>query len=171
MGTFLASPKMRWILDWRTHALSFRVEVGSYNSPTKGSGLDILFPGHLNQVSYTSYEAYIVHSTWAGGEHFKYASVPVCSRTLTLNVPVFPNFRGCRISHDHLVSSPVATMAGLQTDVYVSAGITWISALIALILRVVARRITKQRWWIDDYFCLAAFAAACAYNTIMIKCE
>lgn len=62
-------------------------------------------------------------------------------------------------------------MAGLQKDVYVSAAITWTSAFIALILRVVARRMTKQRWWIDDYFCLAAFAAACAYNAIMIKCK
>ena len=50
-------------------------------------------------------------------------------------------------------------MAGLQTSVYVAASVTWIAALAALILRVIARHMTKQRWWFDDYFCLAAFVS------------
>ncbi|KAH6986906.1 hypothetical protein EDB80DRAFT_898234, partial [Ilyonectria destructans] len=55
-------------------------------------------------------------------------------------------------------------MAGLQTNVYVAAIITWIAALVALILRVIARRMTKQRWWVDDYFCVSAFIFASGYN-------
>lgn len=50
-------------------------------------------------------------------------------------------------------------MSGLQTNVYAASIITWVAALVALILRVVARRITKQAWWIDDYFCVSAFVS------------
>lgn len=50
-------------------------------------------------------------------------------------------------------------MAGLQANIYAAVGITWIAALMALIARVGARRITKVAWWIDDYFCLAAFVS------------
>ncbi|KAH6950399.1 hypothetical protein BKA56DRAFT_738718 [Ilyonectria sp. MPI-CAGE-AT-0026] len=34
-------------------------------------------------------------------------------------------------------------MAGLQINLYVGIGITWIAALVALIMRVFARRMTK----------------------------
>lgn len=50
-------------------------------------------------------------------------------------------------------------MAGLQTSVYVAAGVTWAAAFVAMILRIIARRMTKQRWWFDEYFCLAAFVS------------
>ncbi|KAH8688524.1 hypothetical protein BGZ61DRAFT_391910 [Ilyonectria robusta] len=59
-------------------------------------------------------------------------------------------------------------MAGLQTNVYVAAIVTWTAALVALVLRVIARRITKQRWWVDDYFCVCAFIFASSYNILMI---
>lgn len=79
-------------------------------------------------------------------------------------------------------------MAGLQTNVYVAAIITWIAALVALILRVIARRMTKQRWWVDDYFCVSAFVSlsacfltyknpykletfASSYNILIIICK
>ncbi|KAH6881181.1 hypothetical protein B0T10DRAFT_411329 [Thelonectria olida] len=48
-------------------------------------------------------------------------------------------------------------MAGLQINLYVGIGITWIAALVALIMRVFARRMTKVNWWFDDYFCVSAF--------------
>jgi len=47
-------------------------------------------------------------------------------------------------------------MAGLQVDVYVSVGITWLAALIALFLRMLARQMTRKRWWLDDYFSILA---------------
>ena len=47
-------------------------------------------------------------------------------------------------------------MAGLQVDVYVSVGITWLAALIALSLRMLARQMTRMRWWLDDYFSILA---------------
>ncbi|KAF7553455.1 hypothetical protein G7Z17_g3579 [Cylindrodendrum hubeiense] len=50
-------------------------------------------------------------------------------------------------------------MAGLQTNIYVAAIVTWVAAFVALILRVIARRMTKQRWWVDDYFCVSAFVS------------
>lgn len=79
-------------------------------------------------------------------------------------------------------------MAGLQTNVYVAAIVTWTAALVALVLRVIARRITKQRWWVDDYFCVCAFVSlsacfftyrntyrleifASSYNILMIICK
>lgn len=54
-------------------------------------------------------------------------------------------------------------MAGLQTNVYAAAIITWTAALVALILRVIARRLTNQRWWVDDYFCVSAFVSLSTY--------
>lgn len=59
-------------------------------------------------------------------------------------------------------------MAGLQANIYAAVAITWAAALLALIARIAARRITKVTWWIDDYFCLCAFAFATGYSIILI---
>ncbi|KAM5366846.1 hypothetical protein ACJZ2D_010298 [Fusarium nematophilum] len=59
-------------------------------------------------------------------------------------------------------------MAGLQTNLYVGIGITWIAAVVALVMRVFARRMTKVTWWFDDYFCVAAFVFATGYCGILI---
>jgi hypothetical protein len=48
-------------------------------------------------------------------------------------------------------------MAGLQIDLYAGIGVTWIAALATLIMRVIARRITRINWWLDDYFAISAF--------------
>ncbi|KAF7557742.1 hypothetical protein G7Z17_g458 [Cylindrodendrum hubeiense] len=48
-------------------------------------------------------------------------------------------------------------MTGLQPNVFAAVCITWAVALPALVLRVVARRMTKMAWWFDDYFCVSAF--------------
>lgn len=50
-------------------------------------------------------------------------------------------------------------MAGLQNNAYAAVSITWGAALIAVILRIYARRLTKQAWWLDDYFCIYAFVS------------
>ncbi len=51
------------------------------------------------------------------------------------------------------------SMAGLQADVYVSIGITWVAALIALCLRMVARQLMRIKWWLDDYCSILAFVS------------
>ncbi|CAG9953972.1 unnamed protein product [Clonostachys rosea f. rosea IK726] len=59
-------------------------------------------------------------------------------------------------------------MAGLQTNVFVGFGIVWTLSVLAIIGRVIARRMTKIRWWYEDYFCLCAFIFACAHNALCI---
>ncbi|KAF5002450.1 hypothetical protein FDECE_10636 [Fusarium decemcellulare] len=59
-------------------------------------------------------------------------------------------------------------MAGLQTNAYVSAAVTWFAAVLALIARIAARRMTKIKWWYDDYLCVSAFVFATAYSVCQI---
>ncbi|CAH0054633.1 unnamed protein product [Clonostachys solani] len=59
-------------------------------------------------------------------------------------------------------------MTGLQANVFVGFGVCWGLATLALIGRVVARRMTKVRWWYEDYYCLAAFTFASAYNALCL---
>ena len=47
----------------------------------------------------------------------------------------------------------------LKSDIICAVVITWLAALLAQIARVFARRMTKQQWWWDDYFCLGAFVS------------
>jgi hypothetical protein len=48
-------------------------------------------------------------------------------------------------------------MAGYQPDIYASIAITFAVAAVALACRLTARRITKQKYWFDDYFAVVAF--------------
>lgn len=48
-------------------------------------------------------------------------------------------------------------MAGLEADIYASTAITWAAAIAALVMRIIARRMTRISWWYDDYFCVLAF--------------
>ncbi|CAI6085893.1 unnamed protein product [Clonostachys chloroleuca] len=50
-------------------------------------------------------------------------------------------------------------MAGLQTNIYIAAGFTWPAAFLALVLRFIARRITKIILGYEDYFCIIAFVS------------
>jgi hypothetical protein len=50
-------------------------------------------------------------------------------------------------------------MTGLQANVFAGIGVCWGLATLALIGRVVARRMTKVRWWYEDYYCLSAFVS------------
>ncbi|VUC23772.1 unnamed protein product [Clonostachys rosea] len=59
-------------------------------------------------------------------------------------------------------------MAGLQLNIYVGIGITWFAAVISMVMRVAARRLTKVNWWYDDWFCIAAFLFATGYCAILI---
>ncbi|KAH6989552.1 hypothetical protein BKA56DRAFT_576029 [Ilyonectria sp. MPI-CAGE-AT-0026] len=60
-------------------------------------------------------------------------------------------------------------MAGLETNIYVSTGITWVAAFAALIMRMIARRMTKISWWYDDYFCIGAFVFASLYSATILE--
>ncbi|KAF5025375.1 hypothetical protein F66182_2540 [Fusarium sp. NRRL 66182] len=60
-------------------------------------------------------------------------------------------------------------MAGLQPDIWASVVITWVAALMSLVMRVCARRITKVSWWFDDYFTILAFVFATGYCGIMLE--
>ncbi|KAJ4312731.1 hypothetical protein N0V84_009793 [Fusarium piperis] len=59
-------------------------------------------------------------------------------------------------------------MAGYQLNTYLAVSITWFAALLSLIARVFARRMTKIRWWWDDYLCLGAFVFCCSYCIVLI---
>ena len=46
-----------------------------------------------------------------------------------------------------------------QPEVYAAALTTWIAAAIALLLRMVARRMMKMRWVWEDYLAVVAFVS------------
>lgn len=50
-------------------------------------------------------------------------------------------------------------MAGLQSEIYSAIAITLTVALVALVLRMMARRITKQPLWYDDGFAVVALVS------------
>ncbi|CVL09169.1 related to integral membrane protein [Fusarium mangiferae] len=59
-------------------------------------------------------------------------------------------------------------MAGLPTDIITAVVSTWAAATLALAARVFAKRMTKVRWWLDDYFCIASFLFCCGYSGVMV---
>jgi hypothetical protein len=61
-------------------------------------------------------------------------------------------------------------MAGLQPNIWAGVAIPWLAALVSLVMRVCARRMTKMSWWFDDYFSMLAFVFATGYCGIMIQC-
>ncbi|KAF7537886.1 hypothetical protein G7Z17_g12768 [Cylindrodendrum hubeiense] len=60
-------------------------------------------------------------------------------------------------------------MSDLRENIYVSTGITWVAAFVALIMRMIARRMTKIKWWYDDYFCISAFVFASLYSATILE--
>ncbi|WZH47754.1 uncharacterized protein QYS62_008913 [Fusarium acuminatum] len=60
-------------------------------------------------------------------------------------------------------------MAGLQPNIWAGVAIPWLAALVSLVMRVCARRMTKMSWWFDDYFSMLAFVFATGYCGIMIQ--
>lgn len=50
-------------------------------------------------------------------------------------------------------------MAGLQLSIWTSIAIPWLAALVSLVMRIFARKITKISWWFDDYFAVLAFVS------------
>ncbi|CEF79715.1 hypothetical protein SNK03_007548 [Fusarium graminearum] len=60
-------------------------------------------------------------------------------------------------------------MAGLQPNIWAGVAIPWLAALVSLVMRVCARRMTKMSWWFDDYFSILAFIFATGYCGIMIE--
>ncbi|KAH7233579.1 hypothetical protein BKA59DRAFT_408179 [Fusarium tricinctum] len=56
----------------------------------------------------------------------------------------------------------------LKSDIISCMVVTWLAALLALIARIFARRMTKVAWWYDDYLCVGAFIVGIGYNVVMI---
>ncbi|KAF2010741.1 hypothetical protein BU24DRAFT_426952 [Aaosphaeria arxii CBS 175.79] len=54
-------------------------------------------------------------------------------------------------------------MAGLQPNVYAAVFITMPAAIVALVLRLLSRRMIKMKYWFDDWFCVIAYIFALAY--------
>ncbi|KAF5017785.1 hypothetical protein F66182_10270 [Fusarium sp. NRRL 66182] len=59
-------------------------------------------------------------------------------------------------------------MAGLQPNIYAAISITWVAALLALVLRLKARKMTKMKLWIDDYFAIVALVFVSGYAAVTI---
>lgn len=49
--------------------------------------------------------------------------------------------------------------------------VVWTLATTALLLRLVARRMTKAALWFDDYFCFAAYAFCTAHGAGQLVCK
>lgn len=58
-----------------------------------------------------------------------------------------------------------------QLNAYICTIITFSAAGIALVLRLVARRLTKLRLWHDDYLAIVAFACAAVWTGLVVWCE
>ncbi|KAH7202977.1 hypothetical protein BKA60DRAFT_656978 [Fusarium oxysporum] len=59
-------------------------------------------------------------------------------------------------------------MAQLDPNVLASASVTLGVAALALVCRLVARRMTKMSLWFDDYFAIFAFLFAASWSAMMI---
>jgi integral membrane sensor domain MASE1 len=53
-------------------------------------------------------------------------------------------------------------MADLLPNIYSSVVVTLVVAVVALVLRFISRRITKQKVWYDDWLCVVAFVSPCS---------
>ncbi|RSL47270.1 hypothetical protein CEP53_009988 [Fusarium sp. AF-6] len=60
-------------------------------------------------------------------------------------------------------------MAGLEPNIYWSTAITWIAASVAMVMRFMARRITKQPWWWDDTFCVLTYIFGVLYSATVLE--
>ncbi|EWZ33310.1 hypothetical protein FOCG_15646 [Fusarium oxysporum f. sp. radicis-lycopersici 26381] len=58
-------------------------------------------------------------------------------------------------------------MRSRQPDLWAAEYITFAAATIFLILRIVSRRITRIRFWWDDYFACASYVTAVCWGTVL----
>lgn len=54
------------------------------------------------------------------------------------------------------VEAPISLSATLQPNLYAGLIITYVLALVAVVLRLFARRLKKLPLWFDDWFIVAA---------------
>jgi hypothetical protein len=57
-----------------------------------------------------------------------------------------------------------------QTHAYACLAITFAAATITIILRLIARRLTKVSLWLDDYLAIAAYVFAGAWTGLVVQC-
>ncbi|CAH0056810.1 unnamed protein product [Clonostachys solani] len=59
-------------------------------------------------------------------------------------------------------------MPELTGQILAAVGICFTAATLAMIGRVIARRMTKVAWWYEDYFCIVSYVSVIAYNSVVI---
>lgn len=62
-------------------------------------------------------------------------------------------------------------MADYDTDVLAVIVATFGIAMVFLILRMVARKVTRVHLWWDDYLAIAAFVFSAAWCAVVMQCE
>jgi hypothetical protein len=58
-----------------------------------------------------------------------------------------------------------------QTNAYVCILVTFATATISIVLRLIARRLTRISLWLDDYLAIIAFLFAGAWSGLVIWCK
>lgn len=58
-----------------------------------------------------------------------------------------------------------------QLNAYLCLSITFAAATLTLLLRLVARRVTKVSLWFDDYLALLAYLCASVWFGLVIWCQ
>lgn len=69
------------------------------------------------------------------------------------------------------MSTNVHSHASRQTNANICLYITFSAATIAVVCRLIARRLTRQRLAFDDYLTIVAYIFAAAWMGIVICCE
>lgn len=85
-----------------------------------------------------------------------------CLRLSVIYAP--SNGRGCLYG---IEAQRYAVMVGHQASIWISIAIPWFAALMALSMRLWARRLTKMTWWLDDYFAILAFVSPCRHLLLL----
>lgn len=68
-----------------------------------------------------------------------------------------PNIRHEHGNNPALIWHICCSMQTRQPELFVALSITWSFATLTLVLRLLCRRITKNRLWLDDYFAIIAY--------------
>lgn len=64
-----------------------------------------------------------------------------------------------------------ASHASRRVNGYVCLIVTFTAATLTVILRLVARRVTKVRLWYDDYIAIVAFLCAAVWLGLVLWCK
>jgi hypothetical protein len=69
------------------------------------------------------------------------------------------------------MSTNVPSHASMQTNANICVYLTFSAATIAVVCRLIARRLTRLRLAFDDYLTIVAYIFAAVWTSIVIYCE